>query len=430
MNILVIGSGYVGTTTSLVFAELGHQVTALDIDESKVQSLSSGIVYFYEPGLQELLNKHLKQSNITFTTDSEYAIRGSDVIFICVGTPSNPDGSANLNYIHNVARDIGRYMNGYKVIVDKSTVPVGTQERITKWILESQTGNYEFDVVSNPEFLREGIALHDSLYPERIVIGSNSEKATAILKTLYETMDCPIVVTLPRNAELIKYASNCFLATKISFINELARLCNKLDVNVKDVAYGMGLDSRIGKSFLKAGIGYGGSCFTKDLNAMLNTAEEYHVNLQLLEKVVSVNETQYLYFIDQLREVLGSFEGKTIAVLGLAFKPDTDDLREAPSLSIMRKLVAENAWIQVHDPVSKVPQHEFPIRVKQVDSPEEAVHMADAVMICTEWPQYNKLDWSYLKGTMKTAYLFDGRNMLDAAEMRNLGFYYRGVAYH
>lgn len=429
MNILVIGAGYVGTTTGLVFAELGHKVTGLDIDSRKIDSLNKGELYFYEPGLEDLLINHLEKRNITFSTNVEKGIHENDVIFICVGTPSNEDGSANLSYIEQVARDIGHYMNGYKVIVDKSTVPIGTSEKVAQWIIKNRLENHPFDVVSNPEFLREGNALHDALYPDRVVIGSSSERATSILKELYKSMTCPVIVITPRSAEMIKYAANSFLAMKISFINELARLCDKLNINIQNISHGIGLDKRIGPNFLQAGVGYGGSCFPKDVDALLDTGFKYDTNLSILEKVVKVNKTQYLYFLERARQTLGSLKQKRIALFGLSFKPQTDDLRESPALYIINELLAENAVIKVHDPIAKLPLDIQMQGVVQYTSPEETAKQVDAILIGTDWPQYKELDWKEIKTNMRTPYVFDGRNMLDANKLKEFGLIYQGIGY-
>lgn len=429
MNILVIGTGYVGTTTALVFAELGWSVTGLDTDAQKIQQLEQGLLYFYEPGLEELLRKHLHSGQIRFTTNRDKSIEDNDVIFICVGTPSRPDGSADMRYVKQVAEDIGQTMNGYKLVITKSTVPVGTQEQITSWIQAAQKKSKPFDVASNPEFLREGKALTDALNPDRVIIGSNSEQATKLLQTLYQSIKCPIVVTTPRTAEFIKYASNAFLATKISYINELAKLCDQLGVNVKEVTNGIGLDRRIGPSFLQAGIGFGGSCFPKDVSALIRTANQKNIELSILEKVMYVNQTQHLYLLDKARERMGSFANKKIAVLGLAFKPDTDDIREAPALRVIESLLSEQANVFVYDPVAVLPpdpQYEY---VTTSNDLEEAMQDADAVFLCTEWTIFRNTDWAEMKRIMKQPNLFDGRNLLDSHEMNTIGYYYQGIGY-
>lgn len=429
MNILVIGTGYVGTTTALVFAEIGWNVTGLDVDLPKIKLLQQGKLHFYEPGLEDLLNKHLGTKRIRFTADKKKAIEDNEMIFICVGTPSLPDGSADLRYVKQVSEDIGRHMNGDKLIINKSTVPVGTQELITAWTRDAQMVPYPFEVASNPEFLREGKACMDALQPDRIIIGTNSENAAKRIGKLYESMQCPIIVTAPRTAEFTKYAANAFLATKISFINELARLSDRLGVNVKEVAYGIGLDNRIGPSFLQAGIGYGGSCFPKDVAALLNMAEHNEVELKLLEKVVHVNQTQHMYLLRKVREQIGNLAGKKIALLGLAFKPDTDDIREAPAIHMIPKLRNEKAYVQAYDPIAALPPELMDESVNFGSSPEETMEGADAAIICTEWPMFLNIDWVQVKDSMKAPNLFDGRNLLDADQMKRIGFFYQGIGY-
>ena len=430
MNIAVIGMGYVGTTTALVLAELGWNVIGVDTDERKIKALQQGKMYFYEPGLEELLVKHIDSGRVAFTTDSKGVIEHNELIFICVGTPSFSDGSANLSYIEAVAKDIGRYMNSYKLVVTKSTVPVGTQEQITSWIQEIQEkeGNTQpFDAASNPEFLREGKALSDALHPDRIIIGTESKRASELLRLLYQSAECPIVFTSPRTAELIKYASNAFLAVKISYMNELARLCDKLGIQSKDIAYGMGLDPRIGSQFLRAGIGFGGSCFPKDVSALLKTAELEQEELKIVKAAANVNATQPIYMLNKMKLRLKGLSGKKIAVLGLAFKPDTDDVREAPAMVIMDGLLKAGAFIQAHDPIAELPEAYKKSSVRWYDAAEDAIVGTDAVLICTEWPIYAAINWDELRGQMRQPYLFDGRNMLDPEKMKKLGFYYEGI---
>ncbi|MBD3922240.1 UDP-glucose/GDP-mannose dehydrogenase family protein [Paenibacillus sp. PR3] len=427
MKILIIGTGYVGATTAMVFAESGWQVTGLDIDEAKIERLRQGHLHFHEPGLEELIDKHVRSGRLLFTTDKETAIAGHDIIFICVGTPSRPDGSADLRYIQQVAADIGHWMNGYKLVVTKSTVPVGTQERVTAWIEAAQRQPHLFDVASNPEFLREGKAVEDALRPDRIVIGTDSARATEQLLTLYQSFQCPRIITTPRTAELIKYASNAFLATKISYMNELAKLCDEFKINVNAVAEGMGLDPRIGPSFLQAGLGYGGSCFPKDVSELVMTAREQDVHLHILEQVMEVNRTQYAYLLDKARLRLGDFANKNIAILGLAFKPDTDDIREAPATRMIHDLLLEQANVSLFDPVATLPAHASYGAVTECSSAEEAIRDADAVILCTEWAAFEQLDWESLKGLMRQLNFFDGRNMMDARKMREIGFYYQGI---
>ncbi|NIK77616.1 UDPglucose 6-dehydrogenase [Paenibacillus castaneae] len=429
MNILVIGTGYVGTTTAIVFAELGWHVTGLDTDAQKIDQLKQGKLYFYEPGLEELLNKHLQSHQMGFTTDKVKAIQENDVIFICVGTPSHADGSADLKYIKQVTEDIGQIMNGYKLVITKSTVPVGTQEQVVAWIQAAQLKSHPFDTASNPEFLREGKALQDAMNPDRIVIGSNSDRATNMIQTLYQSVKCPIIVTTPKTAEMIKYASNAFLATKISYMNELARLCDPLGVNIKEVAEGMGLDPRIGLSFLQAGIGYGGSCFPKDVSALIQAAKTNHIELHVLEKVVYVNQTQHLWLLSKARERLGDLANKKIAILGLAFKPDTDDIRESPSIRLIESLISEKADVYVYDPVASLPANSHFKSIKCCKDMDEAIDGADALFLCTEWSVFERIDWAEMKAAMNQPNIFDGRNVLDAGKMKDIGYFYQGVGY-
>ena len=430
MDILVVGLGYVGTTTALAFAENGWKIVGFDTDHLKLCSLEKGDLPFYEPGLVELLQKHVDQGNIQFVSDAKEAIEKHHILFICVGTPSREDGSADLTYIQQVSEWIGEHMQEHKVIVVKSTVPVGTQKRIKEWVANKQTKPISFDVVSNPEFLREGSALHDALHPDRIILGSDSQAAADVVSSLYQRYTCPIIRTEPSTAELIKYASNAFLATKISYVNELARLCDQCGVSITDVAQGMGLDPRIGSSFLRAGIGYGGSCFPKDVNALLSSAEQYGIHLSLLEKVVHINRTQYAYFLTKLTAKLGTLDGKKVAILGLTFKPGTDDLREAPSLAIITQLWNSGATISVHDPVAVLPPNYPTARLTQYPHILDALHNADAAIICTEWAVYESMNWSEALPIMRTPILLDGRNMLRANEMLAIGYDYEGVGGH
>lgn len=428
MNILVIGLGYVGLTTGLSFAEQDMQVTGLDTNQERIQSLLASKPPFYEPGLAELLDKHLQSKQIAFVSDMKQAVEHSDTIFLCVGTPPQPDGSADLQYIQAAASSIGSYMNGYKLIVIKSTVPIYTNQKVRQWVHEAQATSVDFDVVSNPEFLREGSALHDTMYPDRIIIGSESTRAAEAMKSIYNKLACPIIVTSPNTAEMIKYASNAFLATKISYMNELARLCEKMDINISDVAVGMGQDHRIGGYFLQAGIGYGGSCFPKDIQALLYTAEQEKAELSILAQVSLVNRTQYAYFLNIWEQKLGGYANKTIAILGLSFKPNTDDLREAPSIPIIRYLLAKQSVIRVHDPIANLPSIIDSDRIQQMNSIEDTVAHADAVILCTEWEQYKQADWAHIRSLMEQRYLFDGRNALHPEQMAELGFQYYGIA--
>ncbi|MFS0824130.1 UDP-glucose dehydrogenase family protein [Bacillus sp. 1P02SD] len=422
MNILVIGTGYVGTTTGLVLCEKGHKVTGLDIDEKKVEALSSGRLHFYEKGLPELLRKHLTQKNITFTTDAKTAIGKNDLIFICVGTPKKKDGSADLSAVYSVAKMIGTHMNNYKVVINKSTVPVGTASKV-KAVIEAANGKIPFDVVSNPEFLREGSAVYDALHPDRMVIGSSSKRALEIMRQLYVGETSPVIETTPNAAELIKYASNSFLALKISFINQLARLCDNMQVDIDEISKGIGLDHRIGPHFLKAGIGYGGSCFPKDVSALITIAKEVDMNLSLLEEVEAINKSQSFYFLKKVEKAIGDLKDKSIAILGLAFKPGTDDTRESPSLVVIDELVGKGCSVNVHDPIVTLSNP----NVTQYKDVFEAVDGVDSVLLLTEWEEYLKLDWQKMKNAVKQPYIFDGRNALNKQVLEKMGFYYEGI---
>lgn len=423
MNVLVIGMGYVGTTTGLVLCEQGHKVIGLDIDKNKINSLNEGKLYFYEKGLDELLITHLNRENISFTTESMDAIQGSDIIFICVGTPKNEDGKADLKYVREVAMLIGRYINNYKIIVIKSTVPVGTAETVTNIIMENNRDHIPFDVVSNPEFLREGNALSDAKNPDRIVIGSSNMEAAKMVSELFTNMTAPIVMTTSKTAELVKYASNSFLALKISFINELSTLCDRMNIDIDEISLGMGLDHRIGPYFLKAGLGYGGSCFPKDVDALITTSKDYGVNLSILEQVVSINESKPLYFIEKVARTLGELKNKRIAVLGLAFKSGTDDTRESPSLRIIEYLLNAQSIVRVHDPVVTSSMKE----VEQFTNVIDTVREVDAVLICTDWEEYKQLDWNKVKEVVKQPFVFDGRNILNKDELKKVGIQYHGI---
>lgn len=428
MNILVMGMGYVGITTALLFAELGNNVMGYDPDIRKMNALRKGVLPFHEPGVDQLLQKHIEEQKLVFCGDIQEAIQSNALIFLCVGTPSNADGSADLSYIKQAASSIGRYMREETTIVTKSTVPIGTSVEIDKCIARAQPKPIPFDVASNPEFLREGSALRDSLDPDRIVIGSNKSYTTKLLSDLYEHLNAPIIVTNPQTAEMIKYASNSFLATKISFINELARFCETVRINITDVARGMGMDTRIGPQFLQAGIGYGGSCFPKDVNALIYTAKEHDSSLTILEKVVEINNTQVQYYLDKIEKEIGSFENKVVTVLGLAFKPDTDDTREAPSLKMISHLLQQQAMVRAHDPIVKL-SLEYPgYNFTQCPSLEEAVQNSDLIILCTEWKEYVQAEWEQLKPLMNDPYIFDGRNALDELRMKSYGFQYMSVS--
>ncbi|GGC88542.1 UDP-glucose 6-dehydrogenase [Thalassobacillus devorans] len=429
MKILLIGQGYVGTTMAVVLANAGHEVTGLDIDHDKIASLQKGKLYFYEPGVQKMLDKQLEANRLQFTTDARQAVVNNDILFITVGTPSLSNGNADLTYIKNAAKMIGQYKNKKKIIVVKSTVPVGTTEKVKDWVMEAGEDTAPVEVAMNPEFLREGNALQDALYPDRIVIGSHSDEALETIHQLYQQWNCPFIKTTPRGAEMIKYASNGFLATKISFINEIAMLCDKLEVNVRDVSKGMGLDKRIGPSFLEAGLGYGGSCFPKDIKEFLWTANTNQIPLSILSKVEQVNHHQPDYLLDKVKKQVGSLTGKNVAVLGLAFKPHTDDTRESVSIPIIQQLLEEKAIVTVHDPVVNLEANWIEKGVLQNNDPYQVIKESDAIIICTNWPQYEALDWKKVRKIVRHPAIFDGRNMLNAEQLSELRFHYEGIGY-
>jgi UDPglucose 6-dehydrogenase len=402
----------------------------MDHDLKKIEMLNQSILPFYEEGIEDLLKKQIIAGNISFTQNVEDAINQSNMIFIAVGTPSLQDGVADISYVEQVARTVGRHINEYKIIVIKSTVPVGTGEKMISIIKEElckRNREITFDLVTNPEFLREGKALHDALYPERIVIGCESKKAEKAMRELYKEVNSKILITSIKDAEMIKYASNTFLATKISFMNELARICEKIGVDITNVAKGMGMDSRIGPQFLNAGIGYGGSCFPKDVKALKALSSKEMIPLHILEAVTHVNETQPEWFMEKVKKTLGKLSGKRIAVLGLTFKPDTDDIREASSLKIIDFLIKNRAVISAFDPKgAKHVEKIFPT-ITYTSTPYEALKGADAIIIVTEWKEIIDIDWNAAKSLINQPYVFDGRNALDASSMLKLGYDYVGV---
>lgn len=430
MHISVIGTGYVGLVTGACFAEFGVHVTCMDSDARRVASLEKGEVPFYEPGIKELVAKGLRENRLTFTTDIAQAVDQALVLFIAVGTPPRGDGSADLSYVEEVGRGIGRTMTGYKVIVTKSTVPVGTGHRLREVIQQTQKEPTQFDVVSNPEFLREGSAIEDFMRPNRVVIGADSDQAVAILKDLYRPLyliETPIVVTDVPTAELIKYASNAFLATKISFINEIANLCEKVGANVQQVAKAMGLDHRIGSKFLHAGPGFGGSCFPKDLAALIQTGERHGQPMQIAAAASKVNDEQRTRMVTKIRDALGGLKGKTVGLLGLSFKPNTNDLREAPALAIGQELLAEGAAIRAYDPEALEEACRTLPGIQPCRDAYHAAEGADALIIMTEWNLFRNLDFGKLKPLMRHPVLLDLRNIYDPARVAAAGFTYISV---
>ncbi|MGB4070098.1 MAG: UDP-glucose/GDP-mannose dehydrogenase family protein [Nitrospira sp.] len=430
MHISVIGSGYVGLVTGACFAEFGVHVTCMDSDSRRIEKLEKGDVPFYEPGLKELVAKGIKEGRLSFTTDIAKAVEKALVIFIAVGTPPRGDGSADLSYVEEVGKGIARHMTGYKVIVTKSTVPVGTGAKLREVIAKAQANALGFDMVSNPEFLREGSAIEDFMRPNRVVIGADSDQAVAIMKDLYRPLyliETPIVVTDVPTAELIKYASNAFLATKISFINEIANLCEKVGANVQMVAKGMGLDHRIGGKFLHAGPGFGGSCFPKDLAALIQTGERHGYPMQIASAASRVNDIQRERMIEKIREAVGGLKGKTLAMLGLSFKPNTNDIREAPALAIGRALLAEGASIRAYDPEALTEACQIMPELQPCRDTYHAAEGADAVVIMTEWNVFRTLDFEKLKSIMRVPVLLDLRNVYDPERVGAAGFKYVSV---
>ena len=424
MKIAVIGCGYVGLTSGTCLAELGNDVICVDIDKEKIDMLNNGKIPIYEPGLNELIGRNRKENRLRFTTDIKEAIKDSEIIFICVGTPPKNNGEADLSYVENVAREIAKHMDSYKVIVEKSTVPVETGEKVAETIKLNNKHNAEFDVVSNPEFLREGSAVNDTFNPDRIVIGTDSKKAADMMKRLYEPIKAPLIVTDIRSAEIIKHASNSFLATKISFINAIANICEQTGADIGKVAEGMGYDKRIGKAFLNAGIGYGGFCFPKDSAAFIRIAEKYGYDFKLLKDVQEINEKQKEFFIKKIEKALWNLKGKEIGILGLAFKPNTDDMRFAPSIEIINYLQKEGAKIKAYDPEAVENAKKLLKDVEYCNDPYEAAESADALLVLTEWNEFKELDLDKIKDLMKSKLIIDGRNIYNPEEMKKLGFNY------
>jgi UDPglucose 6-dehydrogenase len=430
MKIAVIGSGYVGLVAGTCLADMGNDVICVDIDKKKVELLGHGHVPIYEPGLADMLKRNREEKRIHFTTDIESAIKASTAIFIAVGTPPGKDHEADLSAVKAVAKKIGEHMNDYKVIIDKSTVPVGTADVVENIIKENQKQVIPFDVVSNPEFLREGEAIGDFTNPDRIVIGTKSGKAKEIMKDIYDgivRVGKPIVFTDVKSAEMIKYASNAMLATRISFMNEVARLCEKVGADVKMVAKGMGYDQRIGPRFLQAGAGYGGSCFPKDVKALMRTMKDNGVYATLLEAVEKINEQQKKSLLPKIKKLVPELKGKKIAVWGLAFKPKTDDMREAPSIVIIEQLQEAGAKIAAFDPEAEETAKKVLKDIEYVKTPYDALDGADALVIVTEWNVFRDLDKEKMKKLMNSPNIIDGRNVYDPDEMREEGFNYIGV---
>jgi UDPglucose 6-dehydrogenase len=431
MKIGVIGTGYVGLVTAVCLADLGHDVVGTDIDKDKIDKASQGICHIYEPGLEELLQKNLEKGNLSFNHNLEETIRESDVLFVCVNTPQREDGSADMCYVESTSRTIAENLNKYKVIVEKSTVPVKTSMWIKRTISLYKKGDGEFDVASNPEFLREGTAVSDFMNPDRVIIGVETKRAEEVLVKIYDAFKDKILVTNIDTAELIKHASNSFLALKISYINLMSDLCEKTNADVELVARGMGLDPRIGERFLKAGLGYGGSCFPKDVRALIKIGEDLGADLALLKEVDKINTARVQIFLDKIKKALWIVKDKKIAVLGLAFKPETDDTRSAPSISLINELQSQEAMLRLYDPKAmdnmKSIYPEDPPRIVYTEDPYAAVDEANALLLVTEWDEFKSLDLKKVKDLMANPIIVDGRNLFDPSEIRSIGFEYYSV---
>jgi UDPglucose 6-dehydrogenase len=426
MNLAIVGSGYVGLVTGTCFAEVGHRVICVDNDLKKVHQLQDGQIPIYEPGLEELVKKNVAAGRLSFTASIGDAVAESKVIFIAVPTPPQPDGSVDLSFVEGVAREIAVHIKEYRIVVDKSTVPVKTGDKVAQTI-KRYNPQADFDVVSNPEFLREGSAVEDLMKPDRIVIGVSSERASGPMKEIYAPFNAPIMVTDLNSAELIKHASNSFLALKISYINAVAAICEASGANIERVADGMGADKRIGRAFLNSGIGYGGSCFPKDLSAFIRISDELGYNFRLLKEVEAINQDQKERFLKKVRETLWVLRQKKIGVLGLAFKGNTDDVRSSVAIAVVRQLIAEGAEIRAYDPKAMEKARPLLPEVKMVEQPEEVAESADALLLLTEWNEFRSLPWQAIRKRMLSPLLFDGRNLLDPVEMRALGFTYTSI---
>ena len=426
MNLAIVGSGYVGLVTGTCFAEVGHRVICVDNDLKKVHQLQDGHIPIYEPGLEELVKKNVASGRLSFTSSIGDAVAASKVIFIAVPTPPQPDGSVDLSFVEGVAREIATHIKEYRIIVDKSTVPVKTGEKVAQTIARCNPGA-DIDVVSNPEFLREGSAVEDLMKPDRIVIGVSSDRAIAPMKEIYDPFNAPIMITDLNSAELIKHAANSFLALKISYINAVAAICEASGANVERVADGMGADKRIGRAFLNAGIGYGGSCFPKDISAFIRISRELGYPFHLLEEVEKINANQKERFLKKIRESLWVLRQKKIGVLGLAFKGNTDDVRSSVAIAVVQQLIAEGAEVRAYDPKGMEKARALVPQATMVDKAEDVAVGADAVLVLTEWNEFKTLPWAAIKKGMLSPLLFDGRNLLDPKEMRALGFTYTGI---
>jgi UDPglucose 6-dehydrogenase len=428
MRICIIGSGYVGLVSGACFADLGNTVICVDNDEKKIKSLKAGSVPIYEPGLEELIRRNKREGRLSFSSNIRAGVRQCEIIFIAVGTPSRDNGEADLSFVENVSREIASVMPSYCLIVEKSTVPVNTGEWVERTIKIFNKRNIKFDVASNPEFLREGSAIKDFMNPDRIVIGVKSARAREILTELYKPLKAPIVVTDIKSAEIIKHASNSFLATKISFINAISDICDKVGADIVEVARGIGLDRRIGKEFLNAGIGFGGSCFPKDLSAFIRIADRIGYDFGMLKEVQKVNDYQKKLLVKKMEALLWNLPKKTIGVLGLSFKPDTDDIRHSPAFDIIEMLISEGAKIKVYDPQAMAKsKRALPESVEFCKDAYSAAKNSDCLLLATEWNEFKELDFRKIKRLLRQPVLVDGRNIYDPSEMKKLGFTYVGI---
>ena len=427
MKLTLIGTGYVGLVTGACFAEVGHQVVCVDNDQAKVKLLQNGGIPIYEPGLEALVKKNVAAGRLRFTASTQDGVENSEVIFIAVPTPPLPDGSVDLSFIERVAREIAGAMSDYKIIVDKSTVPVKTGDKVAETIKRCCKTKVEFDVVSNPEFLREGFAVEDLMKPDRVVIGTRSSRPVAAMKELYAPFQAPIIITDINSAELIKHAANSFLALKISYINAISVICEASGANVIEVANGMGMDARIGRRFLDASLGFGGSCFPKDLSAFIKISEQLGYNFQLLKEVQSINAAQMDRFVKKICDTLWVLKDKTLGVLGLAFKQNTDDVRLSPAIDLCQRLQKEGAKLRVHDPRAMEKAKAVLNDVTYVPDMNAVADGCDALIVATEWPEFKQLDLERARRELTHPILFDGRNLFDAAEMEKVGFIYKSV---
>ena len=430
MHIAVIGTGYVGLVSGACFAEFGVDVTCVDVDETKIEKLKNGIIPIYEPGLDAIVEKNVKAGRLHFTTDIKNAVEGAEVVFLAVGTPPKEDGSPDMSYYQQAAKDIAEAMNGYKVLVTKSTVPIGTGKWLREFVTKNLKIQTDFGVASNPEFLREGAAIDDFMRPDRVVIGSNEPEAIEVMKQLYRPLyliETPIVITSLEAAELIKYAANAFLATKITFINEVANLCDAIGCDVHDVARGMGMDNRIGRKFLHPGPGYGGSCFPKDTRALTTVADQFGVETRIVDAVIDANERQREAMIPKIEKLVGDLDGKQIGILGLSFKPETDDMRESPAIDIIKSLLKRGAKVRAYDPVAMDEAKHCLPEIEYASDEYDAIRGAEALVIVTEWNQFRALDMDKVKQLLKAPKIADLRNIYEPQDMRELGFEYVGV---